>query len=151
MNETIEGTMEIVQLADLGAAALVAEMTTTAWESVRELAVRLFRRGGEIGVEQEIHLIDEARRRLTEAAESDLGAVTERLRQELMIQLAAFLQKNPDAAGELQQIVNGAAKYGPNVVGRVSAHHNTHSQIVISGGAISAGGGIHFRVPEAGR
>lgn len=142
--------MDIVQVAGVGAAALVTEMVRSTWESARGSVARMFRRGGEEAAEQELRLIDAARTRLVESAASERGPVEERLRTELMIQLAAFLQKHPDAARELQELADPARSTDEASGARMSAHHNTNSQIVISGGAVNAGGGIHYRAPETG-
>lgn len=143
--------VEIMQLADAGATALVAGMVKSTWETVRDATARFFQRGGGDVVEPELRLIDAARARLIETAESERASVEEKLRSELMIQLAAFLQKCPAAAGELQELVDKAQGPEAGSGARMSADHNTNSQVVISGGGINASGGINYRAPEAGR
>ncbi|GAA1708400.1 hypothetical protein GCM10009680_56590 [Streptomyces yatensis] len=143
--------LEITQLASVGAAALVTEMAKNTWDSVRDAVAQFFRRGGEGTAEQELRLIDAARQRLVESTESERGPVEERLRNDLMIQLAAFLQKHPDAAAELQELADRVQRADGASDVRMSAHNNTNSQVVIAGGAISASGGFHYRTPEAGR
>ncbi|MFF6783678.1 hypothetical protein [Streptomyces sp. NPDC012510] len=144
-------TLDIMQVAGVAAAALIAEMARSTWESARNAAARLFQRGGEENAEQELRLIDTARQRLVDTAEDERGAVEERLRGELMIQLAAFLQKHPDAAAELQELADRVQRADGGSGARMSASHNTNSQVVIAGGAINASGGFHYRTPEAGR
>ncbi|MFI0818236.1 hypothetical protein ACH4TX_16110 [Streptomyces sp. NPDC021098] len=143
--------MDIMQVAGMGAAALVTEMVKSTWESARDAVTRFFRRGGEETAGQELRLIDAARLQLIESAESERGPVEERLRGELMIQLAAFLQKHPDAATELQELADRIQQADGGSGARMSAHHNTNSQVVISGGPINAAGGFHYRAPEGGR
>ncbi|WP_436739634.1 hypothetical protein [Streptomyces sp. BBFR102] len=92
-------------------------------------------------------LLDAARTRLVECPEGERDAVAEALQRELFIQLAAFLQKNPDAAAELQALVDGADSAEEARGDRTSVHHNTNSQVVISGGGISTGGSIVYRAP----
>ncbi|MET9759991.1 hypothetical protein ABZ016_13180 [Streptomyces sp. NPDC006372] len=68
-----------------------------------------------------------------------------------MIQLAAFLQKHPDAAPELQDLVDEIKGAGDGEGAQTSVHHNTNSQVVISAGDINASGGFHYRSPEQSR
>ncbi|QFQ98132.1 hypothetical protein F9278_20090 [Streptomyces phaeolivaceus] len=143
--------LDIMQVAGLGAAALVTEMAKSTWESVRGGVARLFRRGGEESAEQELRLVDAARQRLVDSAESERGTVEERLRGELVIQLAAFLQKHPDAAQELRDLVGQFRGDGGRDGASTSVHHNSHSQVVISAGDINASGGFHYRAPEQSR
>ncbi|MFF7947628.1 hypothetical protein [Streptomyces griseorubiginosus] len=140
-----------MQAADLGAGALVAEMAKSTWESMRAAVARLFRRGGEESAAQELELIDAARQRLVDSSESERGSVEDRLRTELMIQLAAFLQKHPDAAQELQDLTDQVKGVGQRDGALASVHHNTGSQVVISGRDVNASGGFHYRSPEQSR
>ncbi|MFF8536946.1 hypothetical protein ACF07B_34135 [Streptomyces sp. NPDC015532] len=138
-----------MQVAGVGAGALVAEMAKSTWDSMRAAAARLFRRGGEESAQQDLRLIDTARQRLVASSESERGSVEDRLRTELMIQLAAFLQKHPDAAQELQDLADQAK--GTSDGARTSVHHNTESMVVVSGGDINTSGGFHYRAPEQSR
>ncbi|MFG3247818.1 hypothetical protein [Streptomyces sp. NPDC048187] len=144
--------LDIMQIAGVGAAALVTEMTRSSWDSMRDAVARFFRRGGEERAEQELRLIDTARQRLVDNPESGRGPVEERLHRALAIQLEAFLQAYPDAAEELQVLtdrIQGTNEGDSG--GRTTVHHNSDSQIVIAGGAINASGGFHYRAPEGGR
>ncbi|MGW1712631.1 hypothetical protein [Streptomyces sp. NPDC002156] len=143
--------LDIMQVAGVGAGALVTEMAKSTWESMRAGVARLFRRGGEESAEQELRLIDAARQRLADSTESDRGSVADRLQSELMIQLAAFLQKHPDAAQELQDLADQVKGADEGDGARTSVHHNTNSQVVISAGDINASGGFHYRAPEQSR
>ncbi|MFB7830099.1 hypothetical protein [Streptomyces sp. NPDC056056] len=139
--------MDIMQVATSGAAAVVAEMAKATWEPCRRAIARLFGRGGQEAAERDLQVVDEARARLTQSAESERESVAEELRQALFIQLAAFLQKYPEAAEELQQLVDGSDSADEAMRSRTSVHHNTNSQVVISGGSLHAGGDIAYRAP----
>lgn len=140
-----------MQVAGVGAAALVAEMAKSTWETVRAVVARMLRRDGERGAEQVLMLVDGARQQLIDSPESERGPVEERLRGELLIQLAAFLQRHPDAASELQRLTEQVEGDSAVAGARTNVHHNTNSQVVISGGAINASGGFHYGRPEVGR
>jgi hypothetical protein len=148
---TIVGeALDIVQVADAGAAALMAEMIRTSWESFRTSISKLLHRDGAQGAEQVLQLVDTARQQLVDSPVGERAAVEERLRRELMIQLAAFLQRHPDAATELEDLAEQADVSG-EARSRTSIQNNTNSQIVVSGGSISASGGFHYRSPEVDR
>ncbi|GGU47033.1 hypothetical protein GCM10010244_85860 [Streptomyces coeruleorubidus] len=140
------GALDIMQVAAGGAAVLVAEMAKSSWETVRQAMARLFRRGGEEAAEQELRLLDDARARLVGSAENERASVAETLQQELVIQLAAFLQKNRDAAADLQALAERTDESG-EIRGRVSVHHNTGSQVLIAGHSVTAGD-FTYRAPE---
>lgn len=143
--------MDIMQVAGAGAAALVAEMIKSSWGSMRTAVSRLLRRDGDQGAEQVLQVVDIARQQLIDSPEDERPAVEGRLRDELMIQLAAFLQRHPDAATELEELAEEAHGAGEGAGAQTSVHHNTNSQVVISSGSINASGGFHYRSPEAGR
>ncbi len=143
--------MDVMQVAGVGAAALVTEMAKSTWESVRAAVTRILHRDGEQGAAQAMRLVDTAHRQLVDSPESERDAVKERLRGELLIQLAAFLQRHPDAAVELQQLADRSGGPGEGAGSRNSVHGNTDCQVVISGGGINASGGFHFRSLEGGR
>lgn len=144
-------TLDIMQVAGVGAGALVAEMAKSTWESMRAGVARLFQRGGEESAAQELQLVDAARQQLVDSSEGERGSVEDRLRTELMMQLAVFLRKHPDAAQELQGLVDQVKKADRGDGALTSVHHNTSSQVVISGGDINASGGFHYRAPEQSR
>lgn len=143
--------LDIMQVAGVGAAALVTEMVRSTWDSVRGAMARILRRDGEQGAGQVLDLIDAARQQLVDIPDSERGTVEERLHRDLSIQLAAFLQRHPDAAQELQELADTVQGADEGADTRTSVHHNTNSQVVIAGGAINASGGFHYRAPEGGR
>lgn len=138
--------LNVMQVATGGAAVLVAEMAKSSWETVRAAMARLFRRGGEETAEQELRLLDAARDRLVGSPDGERAGIAQTLEQELMIQLAAFLQKNPDTASELKSLVDRSGE-ADEVWGRVSVHDNTASQVVIAGGSATAGD-FSYGMPE---
>ena len=128
---------DVMQVAAGGAAVLVAEMAKGSWDAVRAAMARLFHRGGAETAEQELRLLDAARERLVGSEEGERPSVAQTLEQQLLIQLAAFLQKNPDAAADLQALADRSDETG-EVRARVSVHHNTGSQVLIAGGSVTA-------------
>ncbi|MFJ4870526.1 hypothetical protein [Streptomyces sp. NPDC088757] len=149
----MSNALDIMQVATSGAAVFVAEMAKSGWEAVRSAIASFFRQGqgGEEAAAEELRLLDAARVRLVECPDDEREAVAEALRRELFIQLAAFLQKNPETAVDLQELVDGAEPTEGGAGSRNSVHHNTNSQVVISGGSIRAGGGIVYRAPGNGK
>ncbi|MFD3739088.1 hypothetical protein [Streptomyces sp. NPDC058629] len=140
--------LDFIQVATSGAAAMVAEMAKASWDPFRRGIARWFGdHAGTESVEGDLQVIDEARARLTECPESERDAVAEELRQELFIQLAAFLRKHPTAAVELQELVEGSDSADEGRQARTSVHHNTNSQVVVTGGSLRAGGSIVYRGP----
>ncbi|MDX3486616.1 hypothetical protein [Streptomyces sp. ID05-18] len=139
--------LDIMQLASDGAAVLVAEMAKSGWESFRTAVANFFGLGGEESAVDELRLVDAAHTRLAESPEDMRDSMAETLQQELYIQLAAFLQKNSDAAAKLQALVDSSPSGEEVRDGGASVHHNTNSQVVVSGGSISTGGSIVYRAP----
>ncbi|WP_405438182.1 hypothetical protein [Streptomyces anulatus] len=139
--------LDIMEVASNGAAVLVAEMAKSGWESFRTAVASFFGLGGEETAVDELRLVDAAHTRLAESPEDSRNSMAEALQQELYIQLAAFLQKNSDATAELQALVDSSLSGEEVQEGRASVHHNTNSQVVVSGGSISTGGSIIYRAP----
>ncbi|MFI1769725.1 hypothetical protein ACH41H_48190 [Streptomyces sp. NPDC020800] len=140
-----------MEIAREGAAALVTEMARTTWESVRAAVARFFSWGGEEGVDQELRLIDGAQQRLADARQGERAAVEDRLRGELVIQLAAFMLKHPEAAQELRDLAGQVQGAGEGSGARTSVHNNTNSQVVIADGSINASGGFHYGTAGGGQ
>jgi hypothetical protein len=143
--------VDIMQVADAGAAALVTEMIKSSWESFRASVSGVLRRDGEQSAARVLQLVDDAREQLVDSPADQRAPVEDRLCRELTIQLAAFLQRHPDAAAELEELAEQAGERKEGAGPRASVQHNTNSQVVISGGSINASGGFHYRSPEAGR
>ncbi|MFI1830222.1 hypothetical protein ACH41E_27865 [Streptomyces sp. NPDC020412] len=134
--------LDLMQVAAGAAAVLVADMAKKSWKSAREAMERIFKRGGaadEASVEQELRLLDTAHRRLNESKESERKDLSKRLEQELLIQLGAFLQKNPESAPELKEWADQSEQ--PEAVAGVQAvvRDNTGSQVLIAGRDVSTG------------
>ncbi|WP_139140736.1 hypothetical protein [Streptomyces abyssalis] len=142
------GDLDVLQVATGASSVLVAEMLMTGWRSVRNTMSGIFGRGGEKSAEEELQLLDAAHRRLNESSDNERDALVGAVQQELTIQLAAFLQKNPDAVTELQALVDNASETPDRSGMQVNAHSNTDSQVIVSGGSVSPGGSIVYRAPE---
>ncbi|MEL3946535.1 hypothetical protein [Streptomyces sp. LNU-CPARS28] len=140
--------LDIMQVAAGAAAVLVADMAKKGWKSVRSAMARFFGRGGEAAAQEELRLLDAAYVRLSESPESERASVAKTLEQELLIQLAAFLQKNPDTAPELQALVEQSEQSGTGAGVRANVHGNTSSQVLIAGRDVSAGNFTH-QAPES--
>ncbi|NML49026.1 hypothetical protein HHL19_01420 [Streptomyces sp. R302] len=117
------------------------------WLRARQAVKRFFGLGGEENVEEELRLVDAARARLLESPEVERDSVTQPLQQQLLIQLAAFLQKHPEAAPELQALVNRSEESGAGAGTRVTVHHTKGSQVLIAGHDVKAGN-FTYRAPE---
>ncbi|MEU3533934.1 MULTISPECIES: hypothetical protein [Streptomyces] len=146
----MSGALDVMQVAGSGATVLVAEMVKSGWESLREAMARLFRHGDEESAEAEaeLRLLDAARRRLVDSPASERANVAQQLRQELLIQLAAFLQKHEDAAEQLQELVKRTDSQEKTSSATLVAENNTNSQVIISGGSINtAGGSFTYQAP----
>lgn len=131
--------LDFMQVATSGATALVAEMTKNGWDTFRNAIARLFGQGS--AAEEELQLIDEARTRLTESPEGERASVAKALEQELLMQLYTFLRKKPEAAAELQALVDQLEQpeAGSGAGVRADVRDNTGSQVLIAGRDVSAG------------
>ncbi|MER5933597.1 hypothetical protein [Streptomyces sp. NPDC002054] len=134
----------ITTLAMAGATALVASMATTAWESTREAAVRLFHRGG--AVEQDViegQLVSTAAR--IERAD-DVNAARERIIPLWQGELEDLLRRHPEAAEELRALVarTRAALPGPE---RSSVQNVTASDHASAYGALHGSVIVHHHHP----
>lgn len=142
--------LDPMQVAAGAAAILVADMAKKSWESMRTAMKRVFKRGSEVdetSVEQELRLLETAHRRLNESTDAEREGVAKRLEQELLIQLGAFLQKNPEATPDLQALVEQSEQSNTTEGVRASVHGNTGSQVLIAGRDASAGN-FTYRAPE---
>ncbi|AWZ07387.1 MULTISPECIES: hypothetical protein [unclassified Streptomyces] len=95
---------DVAALAMTGATTVVAAMATDAWTTARARVARLFRHAGTdqqaaIEAQMDGHAALVARSGDTEGARQDLVPVWR-------LQLAAFLREHPDAAEELQQLLD---------------------------------------------
>lgn len=143
----VSDALDVVQVATGGAAVFVAEMAKSGWDAFRRAVVHFFRLGGEENAEEELRLVDAARVRLLESPDGERDTVMQALQQQLLIQLAAFLQKHPDGAVELQALVDRSEESGSKVGAQVNVHHNTGSQVLLAGHDVNAGD-FTYRAPE---
>ncbi|KIF76093.1 hypothetical protein QR77_23830 [Streptomyces sp. 150FB] len=145
----MSGALDVMQVAGSGATVLVAEMVKSAWESLRGAMAQLFRCGGDETADVELGLLDAARQRLVNSSATERADMEQQLRQELLIQLAAFLQKHPEATENLQKLIKRAGSQEEATSATLVAENNSNSQVILSGGSIStAGGSFTYQAPE---
>ncbi|MFF9403464.1 hypothetical protein [Streptomyces sp. NPDC014744] len=146
----MEDGLDPMQVAAGAAAVLVADMLKRSWESARNAMERLFKRGreaDEASVGQELQLLDTAHRRLNESAESERADLAKRLEQELLIQLGAFLQKNPGLVPDLQDLVDQSDQTDEGTGVRANVRSNIGTQVLIAGRDVNTGN-FTSRAPE---
>ncbi len=109
---------------------------------------RFFRQGGEESVSEELRVLDLRHATLVETPENERAAVSEELRTQVAIQLAAFLMKHPEAAAVLQALVSDRTSEEGGSAPQVTATGNTNSQVVVSNGSI---GSVSYNSPGVAR
>lgn len=114
---------QLVGMAGAAAAALVAEMTKESWASMRSLAARLFRRGGQEEEERQLARLDADQ---AQAATLDQAAVQERWSRRLLTLVEDF----PEAADDLAAMARCKPEEQQSGVSQ-SAENNTGSVIQI--------------------
>lgn len=130
----------VMEVATSGAGVLVAEMAKSSWQSVRDAMVGLFRQGNEEAANEELRVLDLRHTQLVGATETEQEAVAEEVRGMLAIQLAAFLQRCPDAATGLMALVREREnEAGTAPAANMTARGNTNSQVIMSGNSITGG------------
>ena len=91
--------IQLAALASAAAVALVTEMAKDSWTSVRELAVRLFRRAGQGEEMRQLARLDADQAQI---ATLDRSGVEERWRRRLL----TLAEDHPEAAQELAQLAS---------------------------------------------
>ncbi|MER8267995.1 hypothetical protein ABT007_27785 [Streptomyces griseus] len=114
---------QLVGMAGAAAAALVAEMTKEGWTSMRSLAARFFRRGGQEEEERQLARLDADQVR---AATLDQAALRERWNRRLLTLVEDF----PEAADDLAAMARRNPEEQQSGVNQ-SAENNTGSVIQI--------------------
>ncbi|WP_158786571.1 hypothetical protein [Streptomyces sp. NRRL F-5065] len=114
---------QLVGLAGAAAAALVAEMTKESWASMRSLAARFFRRGGQEEEERQLARLDADQ---AQAATLDQAALRERWNRRLLTLVEDF----PEAGEELAAMARRKQEEPQSGVNQ-SAENNTGSVIQI--------------------
>lgn len=114
---------QLVGMAGAAAAALVAEMTKESWASMRSLAARLFRRGGQEEEERQLARLDADQ---VQAATLDQAALRERWNRRLLTLVEDF----PEAADDLAAMAQRKPDGQQSGVSQ-SAENNTGSVIQI--------------------
>ncbi|WP_066953404.1 hypothetical protein [Streptomyces lushanensis] len=128
----------VVEVVTSGAGVLAAEMARSGWQGVRDALVGFFRRGGDQRAREELRVLDLWHARVLDSTETDREAVLEEVRGMLAIQLAAFLQKYPDAVTELAALVR-ERESGTAPGAKLTAHSNSNSQVIMSAHSITGG------------
>lgn len=132
-------------LATHGAQVLVSEMLTGGWQLLREKVARFLRRDGQETSSRQLEMLDEIERSLPEASEADREAIQERL----VRQFAAYLDRFPEMADELVELLPAQDEASSAPAPTIAAYNNTNSQVLQSLGDIDAGeGGINYGVPS---
>lgn len=114
---------QLVGMAGAAAAALVAEMTKESWASMRSLAARFFRRGGQEEEERQLARLDADQ---VQAATLDQAALRERWNRRLLTLVEDF----PEAADDLAAMARRKPEEQQGGVNQ-SAENNTGSVIQI--------------------
>ncbi|MEU9230764.1 hypothetical protein AB0D40_41425 [Streptomyces massasporeus] len=114
---------QLVGLAGAAAAALVAEMTKESWASMRSLAARFFRRGGQEEEERQLARLDADQ---VQAATLNQAALRERWNRRLL----TLVEDIPEAAEELAAMARRKTEEPQSGVNQ-SAENNTGSVIQI--------------------
>lgn len=114
---------QLVGMAGAAAAALVAEMTKESWASMRSLAARLFRSGGQEEEERQLARLDADQ---VQAATVDQAALRERWNRRLLTLVEDF----PEAADDLAAMARRKPDGQQSGVNQ-SAENNTGSVIQI--------------------
>ncbi|POG44956.1 hypothetical protein BV881_24290 [Streptomyces sp. ZL-24] len=114
---------QLVGMAGAAAAALVAEMTKESWASMRSLAARFFRRGGQEEEERQLARLDADQ---VQAATVDQAALRERWSRRLLTLVEDF----PEAADDLAAMARRNPEEQQSGVSQ-SAENNTGSVIQI--------------------
>ncbi|MFC9034870.1 hypothetical protein [Streptomyces arboris] len=114
---------QLMGMAGAAAAALVAEMTKESWASMRSLAARFFRRGGQEEEERQLARLDADQ---VQAATLDQAALRERWNRRLLTLVEDF----PEAADDLAAMARREPEEQQGGVNQ-SAENNTGSVIQI--------------------
>ncbi|WP_157518975.1 hypothetical protein [Herbidospora mongoliensis] len=126
---------EMIAIVGAAAAALVAEMAKDSWGSIREIAVRLFGRGGAVEEQRQLERLDSDRNNLETLSEDE---IRERWRRRFI----TLLEDHPEALADLK-LLSTYQLERPAASTNQSASHNSGPVIQIgrdNSGDLSAGG-----------
>ncbi|MEU5186720.1 hypothetical protein AB0G83_06100 [Streptomyces klenkii] len=140
--------LDVMVLASQGVNTLVAELVRGGWQSTRAAFARFLRRDGQESAARQLEMIDQAEQALASAPDGEREEVRRRFEERLLRQLAAYLDRYPDMADELRQLLPEVEEEVAPHKPAISAQNNTNSQIVQALGDINGGaGGINYGVP----
>lgn len=139
-----------LEVATSGAGVLAAEMARTSWETARDAMARFFRRGNEATADDEIRVLDLRQARLVGSSEAEREQVREEVVGDLFVQLKSFLDRYPEAAPALIDLVRERERSGDggDAGPRMTARGNTNSQVIMTGNSIM-GGSFTYRPEES--
>jgi hypothetical protein len=106
----------LVALATLAGNAVVTAVTTDAWESLKGKFVHVLGRGNPKSEQLAEGRLEETREVLARASDTDLDRVRAAQADRWAGRLADFLEESPDAADELQRLVDEVQALPPGVV-----------------------------------
>ncbi|WP_344468453.1 hypothetical protein [Kitasatospora kazusensis] len=131
---------ELSTLAGVAAAAVVQQLTTSAWEQIRSTVGDLWRRRHPERAETVLAELDEARQEVAEARRQSDGRSEQAVLDEWTNRLRRLLAADPGAAGQLRQLVEAltasasTAGQAPSVV--MNARASGHGRINQAAGDI---------------
>ena len=134
--------LELLALAALAGQTLVAAATTDAWESAKRGFARLLGRGDQEREALAERRLDNTREELQGALESDREQARTRLEAVWQTRLIDLLEEHPDAASDLQVLIDRIQAELPARVVSASGHGvaaGGNVNINASGGGVAAG------------
>ncbi|MFE4481346.1 MULTISPECIES: hypothetical protein [Streptomycetaceae] len=129
--------IDMMDLATRASEALAAEVARSGWGLVREKIARFLRRDEPAVVERQLAELDVAGERCGPNGDGD----PEALRAQCFWQLGMYLQRNPDAVEELEQLLTDLGVGGRAAGAVMNANGNTNSVVIQAGGNVSTGKG----------
>ncbi|MEV8324682.1 hypothetical protein [Kitasatospora sp. NPDC056731] len=129
--------IDVMDLATRASEALAVEVARSGWSLVREKIARFLRRDEPAAVERQLAELDTVGERCGPNGDE----APEALRAQCFWQLGAYLQRNPDAVEELEQLLADLGAGGGTVGAAMNANGNTNSVVIQAGGNVSTGKG----------
>jgi hypothetical protein len=140
--EECEVPLELLALAALAGQTLVAAATTDVWESAKRGFARLLGRGDHEREELAERRLDDTREQLEDVPESEREQARTRLEAAWQTRLIDLLEEHPDAAADLQILIDRIEAELPERSVSASGHGVAAGRdvnISASGGGVAAG------------
>ncbi|MEV7020616.1 hypothetical protein [Kitasatospora sp. NPDC093558] len=128
--------IDVMDLATRASEALAVEVARSGWGLVKERISRFLRRDEPEAVERQLADLDAAAEKGPDG-DGAYGA----LRAQCFWQLGAYLQRNPDAIEELEQLLAGLGDGSRKAGSVMNANGNTGSVVIQASGNVSTGTG----------